>query len=126
MIFLKNKWFYAALLWFFLGIYALIFRENSGQHSPPFPHFDKLAHALLFFAQIWLAAKIRLSQMRQPPYKTLFIFGLIYALSTELAQHFFTSTRTGDIWDICADLVGIFLALHLAKLRFSLLAKHSI
>lgn len=124
-MYFKNKWFYAALIWFFLGIYALIFRENSGTHLPPFPHFDKLAHALLFFAQIWLAAKIWLTQSRQPPYQALLIFGLAYAIVSELAQHFFTQTRSGDIWDIGADLLGTTLALFLAKIRVSLWQKTS-
>ena len=54
----RNKWLVLAVIWFFMGIYALIFRESSGGNAALFPHFDKLAHNALFFIQTWLLAKI--------------------------------------------------------------------
>lgn len=115
----KNKWLLMALAWLAMGIYALIFREPTGNKPPPFAHFDKLAHFLLFLGQTWLSAKIWLSERRVPPYMLLLIFGVLYALGSELAQHFLTTTRLGDVWDFVADMAGVLMGLHLARLRDS-------
>jgi len=75
----KNKWLAAALLWLIAGIYSLIFRESNSHLAPPFPHFDKIAHAALFFAQTWLLAKAWLAERKRPPIAALFFFALCYA-----------------------------------------------
>lgn len=113
----KIKWLFAALIWFGMSIYTLICRETSQTSAPPFPHFDKFAHALLFLIQTWLIAKYWLSQNRKPPYLVLFISALCWAIVSELAQHFFTTTRQGDILDIAADLLGTAIALQLSYWR---------
>lgn len=110
----KNKWFYLAIIWFVAGIYALIFRESTGKNAPPFPHFDKMAHALLFFAQMWLLAKAFLSEKKPIPMVGFWIFALICAVASELGQHFFTLTRQADFWDGVADMVGASVAIYLA------------
>lgn len=120
----RNQWTYIALAWLVMGVYALILKENTNQNVMPLIHFDKLVHALLFLGQTWLLAKIWLSHQRRPPYWGLFYFGLVYAISSELAQHFFTTTRQGDIWDVLADMVGVLLGLHLVKLRYQIVYRH--
>ena len=110
----KNKWLAAAILWFIAGIYSLILRESSGHIAPPFPHFDKIAHAALFFAQIWLLAKAWLAERKRPPIAALFTFALCYAIASEIAQHLFTQTRQGDPLDALADMIGSSIALYLA------------
>jgi len=102
----KNKWLAAALLWFIAGIYSLIFRESNSHTAPPFPHFDKIAHATLFFAQTWLLAKAWLAERKKPPIAALFFFALCYAISSEIAQHLFTQTRQGDPFDALTDMIG--------------------
>ncbi|ULJ60011.1 VanZ family protein [Wielerella bovis] len=116
----RNKWLIFALIWFAAGIYALIFREGGTQQAPPFPHFDKFAHCLLFFAQTWLFAKAWLHENRRPAYMALFIFGLIYAISSEIAQHLLTQTRQGDWLDALANMLGVIIALHFAHLKYQL------
>ncbi|MDO4434444.1 MAG: VanZ family protein [Alysiella sp.] len=121
MTFPKNKWLLATLIWLIAGIYTLIFRETPPHRTaPPFPHFDKVAHSLLFLCQTWLAAKIWLTENQKPPYFVLFLLGFIYALSSEMAQHLFTQTRQGDIWDGIADMLGVIIALNLAHLRHTI------
>lgn len=110
----RNRWLAAAALWFAASTYALVFRDGGSNPAPPFPHFDKLAHALLFFAQIWLSAKIWLTAQRRVPFQSLFVFGLCCALASEAAQHWFTRTRQGDVWDAAADMLGVCAALYLA------------
>lgn len=111
MIFPQNKWILASLIWFIASIYALIFRDTPGHSTPPFPHFDKLAHGLLFFAQIWLLAKAYLVASRPIPVRTLLAFALVYAISSETAQSLFTQTRQGDPLDALADIIGASIAL---------------
>ena len=110
----KNKWLTAAILWLIAGIYSLILRESSSHIAPPFPHFDKIAHAALFFAQIWLLAKAWLAERKRPPIAALFAFALCYAIGSEIAQHLLTQTRHGDPLDALADMAGSSIALYLA------------
>ena len=111
----KNKWLTAAILWLIAGIYSLILRESSSHIAPPFPHFDKIAHAALFFAQIWLLAKAWLAERKRPPIAALFAFALCYAIGSEIAQHLLTQTRHSDPLDALADMAGSSIALYLAR-----------
>lgn len=113
----QTKWLFVAIVCFILGIYSLIFREASNQSAPSFPHFDKFGHFMLFWLQTWLNAQYWLVANRKPPYWRLFIFGLLYAIGSELAQHFFTETRQGDVWDVCADMLGVCVGLQIAHWR---------
>ena len=47
---MKNKWFIFALMWFGLIVYGLL-RESPPNGVSLFPHFDKVAHFLLFFCR---------------------------------------------------------------------------
>lgn len=116
----RSVWQIAAFLWLLMGIYGLIFRESAGSTPPPFPHFDKMAHFFLFFVQTWLWAKNWLVVRQMPPLRLLAVCGLIYAVSSELAQHFFTATRQADLWDMVADMLGVSLALYWAHVVGSL------
>lgn len=110
----RNKWLLLAAVWFVV-IWVGLLRNNLGNDMPPmFPHFDKFAHCALFFAQIWLLARAWLAQQQRPPYLFLAIFALLFAAGSEIAQALFTQ-RTGDVWDMVADLVGASLALLLAR-----------
>lgn len=112
----RNKWFFLALLWFIIGIYALIFRENSHHTPPPFPHFDKLSHGLLFLVQFWLLSKAYM--LHQRPLKTwlLLLLALLYATLSELGQLFLTQTRSADWLDGLADIIGASIGIHLAQI----------
>ena len=108
-----NKFTLFAAAGFAAGIYALIFRE-SGNASPPFPHFDKAAHFALFFAQIWLLAKAFIHDGLKIPYRGLLAFALLFAAGSEWAQAAFTATREGSVGDSIADMLGASAALWLA------------
>lgn len=110
----RNKFTAFALLWLAAGIYSLVFREADGG-VPPFPHFDKAAHFLLFFAQTWLWARSFIEDKRPIPYRGIVIFSLIYAVGSEYAQAAWTETREGSFADGIADLLGMSAALCLAK-----------
>lgn len=110
----RNRFSLFAALWFGLMWYALL-RESSGTSVPPFAHFDKFMHALLFFAQFWLLARAFLQEERQPPYRLLAIGALLFAVSSEVAQLLLTQTRQAEAADALADLAGAAAALWLAR-----------
>lgn len=109
-----NKFALLALLWFVIGIYALIFREASND-IPPFPHFDKVSHFGLFFVQLWLAARAFMQANKAIPYFTLLAFTLLYAIGSEWVQATFTENREASWLDGIADLCGAGIALLMVK-----------
>ncbi|MCF7528658.1 VanZ family protein [Neisseria lisongii] len=110
----KNKFTPLATLWFAASIYALLFHHSSGG-AMPFPHFDKLVHFLLFFAQIWLCTRAYRAAGKNIPIVGLLSAALIWAVASELAQALFTLDREGTWGDALADICGAAAALYLAK-----------
>ena len=109
----NNKYSLLALLWFAVCWYGLL-RESAGG-PPPFPYFDKCAHCGMFFIQTWLLARSFLETRRRPPYRALLVFAAAFAVSGELAQLWFTYTRSAEVADGLADMLGAALALLLAR-----------
>lgn len=109
-----NKYTILALAWFCLCWYGIL-RESMANTPPPFPYFDKVAHCGLFFAQVWLLARSFLEARKPVPYFGLLVFTLLFALSSELAQLWFTETRSAELADGLADLTGAGLALLLVR-----------
>ncbi|QMT31284.1 VanZ family protein [Alysiella filiformis] len=111
----KNKWLLFALIWLGVGVYGLIFRESTGSHAAPFPHFDKMAHGMLFFVQMCLICKAYLQENQTIALRFWWLFALAYAGLSEWAQAAFTTTRQADVWDALADMVGASCALYLGN-----------
>jgi VanZ family protein len=99
----------------------------TGPPSPPwFPNADKLEHLvgfglplLLVLLTFWLRAR---SRGRALPGRVVAIVVAAFALHgvvSELVQHFFYSSRTGDPFDTVADWAGVLLGL----LAFRLLVR---
>lgn len=110
----RNRFILLSALWFAGSIYLLLFKAAETA-PPPFPHFDKVAHLALFFAQIWLLTKAFRTDNRPIPYRSLMVFALCFAVVSECAQAWFTVTRTGSLGDVLADLTGAALALFTAR-----------
>lgn len=88
----------AAQVW---GLYLL----TPGAGEPYFQGQDKVAHALLFGVPTALAFLLG---------ARLVVLGiLLHAVVSEPLQGLLTTTRTADVWDLVADLVGIGLAVAL-------------
>ena len=121
---MKNKWFIFALMWFGLIVYGLL-RESPPNGVSLFPHFDKVAHFLLFFCQTWLLARAFLVVKIRVPYMRLWGIMLILALGTECAQATFTSTRHADFWDGVADMFGTSIALLFAQKASEIFTRQS-
>jgi len=76
------------------------------------PHIDKCVHFTMFFV---LAFLIKSLHWQATISNKLFYWylcaGIAYAGITELIQTFFISTRSGDIFDFTADMVGFGLSI---------------
>jgi VanZ family protein len=94
------------------GVYRV-----TGPPTPPwFPNADKLEHLVGFglpVALIMLTAVLR--GVRGPALRRVgIITGLVFiahAVVSEIIQHVFYTTRTGDPFDSLADTVGVLLGL---------------
>ncbi|WP_434777340.1 VanZ family protein [Neisseria sp. Ec49-e6-T10] len=119
----KNKFLLFSIFWFMLTVYGLFLYIPNGLSTPPFPQFDKFTHCCLFFGQFWLLSKLYLIEQQRPPFKWLMIIAVIWAIATEAIQGMFTLTRTADVFDAIADILGALLALGLANYMMQLKQK---
>ena len=105
-----------------LGLGITVAAQFYGLYAPEapgglgFPHSDKVMHALLFAAPVFLALLLGL-----PP-RPVVLVAALHAPLSELVQHYFLPGRTGDSLDITADLVGVVLGLVAARAVIGLLA----
>lgn len=77
------------------------------QGGPPLvPHGDKVVHAVLFGAPVLVAG---LAKGRAWP--LLAALGVVHAPVSEVIQHVALPSRSGDVLDVAADIVGIGVAL---------------
>ncbi|MDO4700600.1 MAG: VanZ family protein [Moraxella sp.] len=108
-------WIYLATFWFGMSIYGLFLQIPSAQ-PPPFIHMDKVAHWGLFFGQFYLLGQVCFYKNGRIAYGKLLLLALIWAVSSELIQGYFTN-RTMDRWDATADMCGAICALGLLRLK---------
>ena len=85
-----------------------------------FPNADKVEHAggfaltvVMILLSLWLRARSVGRPLRRPAVVVVVGLSLLHAVVSELVQHFFYRTRTGDPWDAVADSVGVGLGLGL-------------
>ena len=95
----------ATLLSWLFSVYILLIYTPTGGGQALFPHIDKVGHVLLFGLLGWCAL--------QDGYRMKSVSGylLVWAITSELLQHFLTTTRHGDPFDMLADLFGAGLAM---------------
>ena len=77
------------------------------------PHFDKVGHFGLFSVRHGCVQNI-IQDNRNIPYKGILFAALLFAVGSELAQAFLTTTRQGSIADGIADMAGTAAALWFA------------
>ena len=96
-----------AQLW---GLYRVV-----GPPTPSwFPNADKLEHAggfalpvLLILLAAWLHRRSGGRPLGRPAVVVVAVIFVLHAVVSELIQHFFYPTRTGDPRDALADSVGV-------------------
>jgi len=77
-------------------------------------NFDKLGH-ITFHAGItflwFLVFRFKLLNENKKALLKAFLFSFFYGTTIEICQDQFTATRTGDIFDVLANMSGSFLAI---------------
>lgn len=71
----------------------------------PIPHADKLIHALIFAAPVLAAALAR-----RRWWVLVAVGSLVHAPVSEVIQHALLTARSGDVWDVVADVTGVVAA----------------
>lgn len=97
-----------------VALQLVLLYSPSGGGAPPFPNFDKLVHCAVFALPVFFALVARLP--RVPVIAVL----ALHAPLSEVIQWTLLPNRSGDPWDVVADLVGVALgvgAAHLATRR---------
>lgn len=95
-------------LWLVLGVLTVLvqaagfYTPSSGEGTLPLPpHGDKVFHAGSFVLATAFALLARL------PWVPVVLFMLGHAIASELIQGLFMETRSGDVADAVADVIGI-------------------
>lgn len=110
---LKQIYFYAALLWSALIIFVCLI-NSSDIPQVAIPYLDKVMHAGMHFVftLLWFFYfKNKIGSLKN--FKLLLIslvLSLLFGITIELMQKFFTVTRNADIFDVIANLSGASMA----------------
>ncbi|NLE97283.1 MAG: VanZ family protein [Propionibacterium sp.] len=99
------------LLALVLSVHLVTLYWPGGPDEGPafFPHADKVVHVVAFGAPAYLLRRLR---DRWWPILLL----ALHAPVSELIQHYFFRWRSGDPWDVVADLVGVAAGVLVARL----------
>lgn len=106
--------------WAHLAVLAAVVVQLGVLYAPSsvgpqlFPNVDKLVHCAVFALPVFLALLARL------PLVPVVAVAAAHAPVSELIQWTLLPNRSGDPWDVVADLVGVALgvgAAHLATRR---------
>ncbi|MFP5220588.1 MAG: VanZ family protein [Actinomycetes bacterium] len=87
----------------------MLFWPDPGGPDADLPGADKVVHLLVFLA---LAGTARL---RFGPSRAVLGGVLGYAVVSEVVQALLLAERSGDVWDLLADVVGALLGWALAR-----------
>lgn len=113
---MKNKLFWRNILW---AIVIFILCSIPGNDLPKtsmitIPHFDKIVHFGMFFimgiflfAEISIQTKLKRTSITSVILLVITIYGGIIEY---LQQNYFTN-RSGDYWDLIADILGGIIAI---------------
>lgn len=83
----------------------VLYTPQSGGPPSPIPHGDKVVHALVFAAPVLVAGLAK-----GAAWQAVAFLSAVHAPVSEVIQHLALPTRSGDAWDVVADLVGVGMA----------------
>ncbi len=77
-----------------------------------FPHIDKIIHFCMYFGlMLTLAFENRMARNNTRLIFLLALISFTYGALIEIMQSLLTTTRTGDIFDLCFNTLGIISAI---------------
>ena len=109
MLWSTFKW---GLLWS-LFILIICFLPGSKLPNPTFLskiYFDKIIHLLVYLILFILVFKGAKEIIGMPLLFSAF-YCIIYGLIIELVQHFLIIDRSGELFDVFANVVGVFIGM---------------
>jgi VanZ family protein len=104
-----------AILWGAIICILLLLPSNDFQGVPMFEGMDKMVHLGIFFVEamlLYFGSILRHKRKANKWYiiAKVIVATAIFAVLTELGQMYLTTTRSGDAWDVFADIVGVGMA----------------
>ena len=103
----------AALLWTGVILFFCLIK-SSDIPKVNIQNLDKVIHAFFHFVFVllwFLFFKKKFNSTNSfKPLAISFVFSFIFGIIIEMLQQFFTTTRTGDLLDVLANLSGATLA----------------
>lgn len=96
-----------------IQLYVLYLYVPGNAPSLAVPHLDKVVHAAVFALPAALAVLARC----RPALVGLAL--VVHAPVSELVQHLVLPARSGDPWDLVADLFGVVLGLAAGQLSLA-------
>ncbi|MGB3342765.1 MAG: VanZ family protein [Aequorivita sp.] len=109
----SKTWFWLALI--YSGAITALFLVPTGDFPKVnFSSADKVAHILIFFVLtcLWLLYLFRKTgRLRSNDILILLLSVLFYGIIIEIVQELFTVSRTADLWDVLANMVGVIVGI---------------
>lgn len=117
---MRKKFFlFSAIIWSGLIIYLCLKNSNELKQIE-ISNFDKLIHFVFHFVftVLWFLylKKKFFNSNKFSLLKYSILFSIIFGIAIELMQQYFTTTRTADVFDILANLLGALIAAFLIVL----------
>lgn len=110
---LKKIFFLAALFWTGVILFFCL-KKASDLPAINFPFLDKIVHLFFHFVFtiLWFLffKQIKNSSSNGSAFFITVVFSFILGVGIEFIQHYCTTTRSGDVLDVVANLFGAFLA----------------
>lgn len=103
------------LIWFGLMNLALFLPKSFPIQKPTIsiPHFDKFIHYCIFLIMAILGHIWKIKKSHNP--KNVYYFGILFAIISEIIQHYFITGRNGSFFDFLADIAGLITAYFIVK-----------
>ncbi|WP_342032615.1 VanZ family protein [Flavobacterium keumense] len=110
---LKNIFFWIALCW--TGVVSFFCLTSSNDiPTVNIPNLDKFVHAFFYFVFtiLWfLFFKKQVKKKNQFKFLVVAVcFSLLFGIGIEILQDKLTTTRSGDCFDVLANLIGTIIA----------------
>lgn len=94
-----------------VGFYLPRVPSPGGSSALP---LDKLVHALVFALTVWALGRLLAPPERYPrrfPIGWVAVLAIVHAVVIEVVQSLALASRSGDVRDVVADLIGVAIGL---------------